>query len=51
MSWKGMAPIVQRVETVYEKGIKVLPEALKQYLAYWQRSETLPKWDITIVPA
>jgi len=51
MSWKGMPPIVQRVETVYEKGIKVLPEALKQYLAYWQRSETLPKWDITIVPA
>ena len=51
MSWKGMAPIVQRVETVYEKGIKVLPEALEQYLAYWQRSETLPKWDITIVPA
>jgi len=51
MSWKGMAPIVQRVETVYEKGIKVLPEALKQYLTYWQRSETLPKWDITIVPA
>jgi hypothetical protein len=29
MSWKGMAPIVQCIETIYEKGIKVLPEALK----------------------
>jgi hypothetical protein len=50
MSWKGMAPLVQCVETVYEKGIKVLPQELEQYLACWQRSETLPKWDITIVP-
>ncbi len=34
----------------YEKGVKVLPHELKQYLPSWQRSETLPKWDITIIP-
>lgn len=39
-----MIPIVQCVETVYEKGIKVLLKALEPYLAFWQRSETLPKW-------
>jgi hypothetical protein len=50
MTWKGIAPIVHLVETTYEQGIKVLPEDLKQYCLSWQRSETLPKWDITIVP-
>lgn len=50
MTWKGIAPIVQLVETTYERGIKVRPEELKQYQPFWQRSEVLPKWDITIVP-
>ena len=47
----GVKPIVHRVETVYEKAIKVPPKELEQYQPFWQRSETLPKWDITIVPA
>lgn len=51
MTWKGISPIVHLVETTYEKGVKVLPEDLKQYFSSWQRSDTLPKWDITIVPA
>ena len=50
MTWKGIAPIVHHVETIYDKGIKVLPTELEQYHPFWQRSETLPKWDITIVP-
>jgi Rhodopirellula transposase DDE domain len=50
MTWNGLKPIVHRVEATYEKGIKVLSEALEQYQLFWQRSETLPKWDITIVP-
>jgi hypothetical protein len=24
---------------------------LKRYQPFWQRSETLPKWDITILPS
>ncbi len=51
MRWKGISPIVQRVETTYEKGIKVLPDELKHYQHFWQRSEILPKWDITITPS
>ena len=51
MTWKGIAPIVHHVETIYEKGIKVLPKELEDYYPFWQRSETLPKWDITIVPS
>ncbi|MEH2318489.1 ISAzo13-like element transposase-related protein [Nostoc sp.] len=38
-------------EATYEKGIKVLSQELELYQNYWQRSETLPKWDITIFPA
>jgi hypothetical protein len=51
MTWKGIAPIVHHVETIYDKGIKVLPTELAQYHPFWQRSETLPKWDITILPS
>jgi Rhodopirellula transposase DDE domain len=50
MTWKGAKPIVHRVETSYQKGVKPLPVELKSYQPFWQRSETLPKWDITIVP-
>ncbi|MEG4459033.1 MULTISPECIES: ISAzo13-like element transposase-related protein [unclassified Microcoleus] len=50
MTWKGIKPIVHLIEITYEKGVKVLPHELKQYLPEWQRSETLPKWDITIPP-
>lgn len=50
MTWNGVAPIVHRVQATYEKGIKVLAEMLEQYQPFWQRSETLPKWDVTIVP-
>jgi hypothetical protein len=51
MTWKGIAPIVHFMAGTYEKTIKVLPEVLKRYQPFWQRSETLPKWDITIVPS
>jgi hypothetical protein len=51
MTWNGVAPIVHLVETIYEKGVKVLSEELKQYSPFWKRSQTLPKWDITIMPA
>jgi hypothetical protein len=50
MTWQGIAPIVHLVETTYEKGIRVLPDELKYYQSFWQRSKTLPQWDITIVP-
>lgn len=50
MTWQGLKPIVHCVETIYEKGIKVLPDELEEYKANWQCSETLPKWDVTILP-
>ena len=50
MTWKGINPIVHLVEKTYEKGVKVLSDELKHYQPFWQRSQTLPKWDITIIP-
>jgi hypothetical protein len=50
MIWKAMSPAVFVVEGVYEKGVKVLAQELECYLSFWQRSEVLPKWDITISP-
>lgn len=42
--------MVHSVEKTYEKGVKVLSDELKYYQSFWQRSETLPKWDVTIIP-
>jgi transposase len=50
MSWKAMSPVVYLVDGIYEKGVKLLAKELEPYLPFWQRSETLPKWDITILP-
>ena len=51
MTWKGIVPIVHLVETTYQTGVKVLADELEHYKPFWLRSETLPKWDITIVPS
>lgn len=50
MTWKGFEPLVHLVEGDYPKKIKVLKDELAHYEKQWQRSEQLPKWDITIVP-
>ncbi|MEM9808862.1 MAG: hypothetical protein AAF959_26710 [Cyanobacteria bacterium P01_D01_bin.56] len=50
MKWHGVTRIVEWVETVYPKGITLSAEELNPFSEHWQRSETLPKWDITIVP-
>lgn len=50
MTWRGVQPTVDVVETVYENGIKVTKKELEQYAERFKRSATLPKWDITIDP-
>jgi Rhodopirellula transposase DDE domain len=51
MTWKGIAPIVELIDSCYEKGASVPHSELEDfYLPFWQCSETLPKWDITISP-
>ncbi|PZO09360.1 MAG: hypothetical protein DCF25_21705 [Leptolyngbya foveolarum] len=50
MTWNGFEPLVHLVEGNYPKTIKVPKDELALYEQQWQRSEQLPKWDITIVP-
>jgi Rhodopirellula transposase DDE domain len=50
MTWQQFHPIVHRVETIYPKGIKRSKPELETVLPFWQRSKTLPKWDVTVVP-
>ena len=50
MTWNGFEPLVHLVEGSYPKKIKVAKDELAIYEQQWQRSEQLPKWDVTIVP-
>jgi len=50
MTWKGTRPVVDLVETVYEHGVKVSGKELEEYEQRFERSETLPKWSVTIEP-
>ena len=50
MKWKGVSPIVNLITTKYEKKITVSKQELKQYQTFWIPSQTLPKWDITVIP-
>ncbi len=50
MKWHDFTPIVELVETAHPKGVTLSAEQLSPFYEQWQRSETLPKWDVTIVP-
>jgi Rhodopirellula transposase DDE domain len=50
MTWHGLNPTVYLVETIYPKGVKRSKHELEPSLPFWQRSKTLPKWDVTVVP-
>jgi hypothetical protein len=50
MTWRGLHPTVKRLHGEYPDGIRVTAKEMKQYEARMQRSETLPKYDITIKP-
>lgn len=50
MTWNGVKPVVHLLNKTYEKGIKLTKKAMKAYEERLQRSETLPKWDVSIEP-
>lgn len=50
MTWKGLHPIVKRLRRKYPDGVRVPAKEMKQIEARLQRSTTLPKYDITIMP-
>lgn len=50
MTWKGKHPNVHLIENIYPKGITVSSSELQFFQQFWQPSESLPKWDVTIIP-
>lgn len=50
LTWKGNHPTIHLDEYTYEKGITVAAPELSSLQQFWQPSESLPKWDVTIVP-
>ncbi len=50
MTWKGKKPRVYLIKDTYEKGIRASRSELNELKTFWQPSQGLPKWDITIIP-
>lgn len=50
MTWKGIKPVVHLLEKVYQKGVKVSKDLMKNIEQRIKRSNTLPRWDIMIEP-
>ena len=50
MRWQGKHPLVRRLHGEYPEGVKLSKKEMKPVEARLQRSETLPKYDITIKP-
>jgi len=50
MTWRGQHPTVKRLAGDYPEGIRLTKKEMKPYEARLERSQTLPKYDITIKP-
>lgn len=50
MTWKGLHPVVELTNQVYEKGIKLSKAAMRVVEQRLERNPLLPKWDIRICP-
>jgi transposase len=50
MTWRGVSPVIQLLDKIYQTGIRLTKKEMEQYQPYLTRSETLPKWDVLIAP-
>jgi hypothetical protein len=50
MTWRGRAPVVKRLEGEYPDGVRLSKKQMRPYESRLRRSQTLPKYDITITP-
>lgn len=51
MTWKGIHPVINFSQKVYQKGISLSDMAMKEIEKRLERNPLLPKWDILIRPA
>ncbi len=50
MTWRGVAPIVHRLDRVYDTGVCLSPRDFRSIAARLERSASLPKWSLVINP-
>jgi len=50
MTWRGLQPIVRRIEGIYERGVRLTRSAFRPIAERLIRSENLPKWSLIINP-
>lgn len=50
MRWRGVAPLVHRLDKTYESGVKLTKKAFRPIAERLQRSVSLGKWSLTIQP-
>ena len=51
MTWRGRPPTVKRLQGEYPDGVRLTRAQMKPYENRLKRSQTLPKYDITITPS
>ena len=51
MTWTGIHPMVQENKTIYQKGIALSKQAMREVERRLERNPERPKWDILIQPA
>ena len=50
MTWKGFSPVIKRLETTYQKGVKMSKKAFTAISHRIDRDASLPKYYMTIQP-
>ena len=51
MTWKGVPPVVELMDKVYENGVRLGKKAFRKFDDRLQRKESLPKYCVTIQPS
>lgn len=51
MTWKGLKPIINLSQKIYQKGISLTKKEMKEIEKRLLRNPNLPKWDILIRPS
>jgi Rhodopirellula transposase DDE domain len=50
MTWRGVSPLVQLLNGIYETGVRLTKSAFRPIAARLKRSTELPKWSLVIHP-
>ena len=51
MTWRGIHPLVREITTTYERGVRLTKKMFGPIAQRLIRSETLPKWSLSIRPS